>query len=87
MSVPFPCAVYSRQRSCEPFRFSHMVARGLAWDLPGSLDSEALREYGPSGVRGVARRARDGVFLVLVGGDLAQPVSLNTLRGHRQRFL
>ena len=84
MSVPFPCAVYERQRACDPFVFSHMAARRLRWEFPGTLNAEDVRGFGP---RGVTQRAHDEAFLVLVGGDLGQQISLATIRKHRQRFL
>ena len=84
MSVPFPCAVYCRERACEPFRFSHMAPRRLRWEFPATLEAEDARRFSPAGV---VRRAYASVFLVLVGGDLGQQVSLDCLACHRQRFL
>lgn len=84
MSVPFPCAVYTRDRACEPYRFSHLAPSRLAWDFPASLSVRCMRRFRVPAVRARAHRA---VFLVLVGGDMAQEVSLDTLGAARQRVL
>lgn len=87
--IPFPCAVYTRKRTAEPYVsslksmstnknvthaaqvFSHMCTRTLEKELPHSLSVNDIRAS--SHTTWTPRALRQPV-LVLVAGDVAQPV-------------
>ena len=73
--LPFPCAVYTRIGSGGRYTFSHCCSQQAVKSLPRSLRASDLREFDPEQNWANLGRA---CFLVLVAGDVAQCVSLNT---------
>lgn len=83
-SVPFPCAVYSRERSVEPYAFSHYCVGKVQKAFPASLRVADLRDHAPGGNLACLRRA---CFLVLAAGARAQAVSVANAQDRRTHFL
>lgn len=73
--LPFPCAVYTRQGSGGTYSFSHCCSQQAVKSLPRSLRASDLRLYDPEQNWRTIGKA---CFLVLVAGDVAQCVSLNS---------
>lgn len=82
--VPFPCAVYRRDRASVPYRFSHFCDCSVIKKFPGSLRVTDLRAHDPL-TNWMAMR--NAAFLVLVAGDVAQCISVSTDLRKRTAFL
>lgn len=83
---PFPCAVYTRERACDPWTFSHMCSNHVGVPMPHTLEVHDLRKYNP--VDNLAK-ALCTPFIVLVGGDVARRVSTTSMAkqsGHKMLY-
>lgn len=84
--MDFPCAVYTRIHASQRYKFSHFCNHQVQKTVPDSLHASSLVSY-----FGSTRPTKlDHEFaLVLVGGDVAQGVSLENMHHseRRQRFL
>jgi hypothetical protein len=84
MLVPFPCAVYSRDRAGMPYMFSHLCTTYVHKVFPQRLGVTELRAYDSMHNWTPLRQA---CFMVLVAGDVAQEVSVGNQLEKRTRFL
>jgi hypothetical protein len=84
--VPYPCVVYIRRSSGAGYTFSHFAeSMCVLKSFPASLRTSDLRVHDTRPNRDALGRA---CFLVLVAGDVAQCVSVDTAEcGKRTRFL
>lgn len=83
-NIPFPCAVYSRDRAGNAYSFSHFCQSSIPKEFPRSLRVSDLRQYAPAQNLAAMRRA---FFLVMVAGDRAFGLSVANHTEQRTHFL
>jgi hypothetical protein len=73
--VPFPCVVYTRHGSSGMYRFSHHCVQQVLKYFPASLRTSDLRTHNPRMNLSLLHKT---CFLLLVGDDTAQGVSISS---------
>jgi hypothetical protein len=85
-TIPFPCAVYVRDKKTANYLFSHLCDTRAPKTAPSSLRVKDLTAFAQHHSENCAALRR-ACFLVLVSGDVAQCVTASNVKERRVPFL